>query len=116
MACNQADRILQSALVHVPGSTEQIVTLELFNVIDEFLRRSSTWRYETDITLQEGMADYGLALPADATTVRALGVMNKLPVRRRQLRCRSGLGQPMEICGSMDRWRAAIMEAPARQH
>jgi hypothetical protein len=77
MACNQADRILQSVLVHVPGSTETIVTLELFNVIDEFLRRSSAWRYETDIILQEGMADYGMALPADAVTVRAIGVMHR---------------------------------------
>jgi hypothetical protein len=75
--CNQADRILQSAMVHVPGSTEQVVTLELFNVIDEFLRRSSAWRYETDVILQEGMSDYGMALPADATTVRALGVMHR---------------------------------------
>lgn len=79
--CNQADRILQSVTVHVPGVTEPVVTLELFNVMDEFLRRTSAWRYETEITLQEGMFDYGLALPADATLVRALAITHSgLPV------------------------------------
>ena len=40
MACGPADRIMQSLLVHVPGAGEPVIQLELFNVVDEYLRRT----------------------------------------------------------------------------
>jgi hypothetical protein len=81
MTCEPADRLLQSLLVHAPGTTEAIVKLEMFNVMDEFFRRTSAWRHEAEITLEETITEYSLYLPADAAFVRMMGVsLNNTPV------------------------------------
>jgi hypothetical protein len=72
---------MQTLKVHVPGATDPLLQLEVFNVIDEFLRRTSAWRYRTDITLEVDQPEYFLAAPADSQVVRALGVVhNGLPL------------------------------------
>ena len=53
-----------------------MLDLELYNVMDEFFRRTNAWRYGQDIELTEEL-DYPLAVPAGATIVRALGVTHK---------------------------------------
>ena len=63
-------------MVHAPGVTDAMINLELFNVMDEFFRRTNAWRYAQDIELTEEL-DYPLAVPAGATIVRALGVTHK---------------------------------------
>lgn len=80
-ACAPTDRLMQTLTVEVPGAPEAIIQLQLFNVIDEFLRRTNTWRYAVDITVEPGVYEYPLALPADAQLVRMLGVTrNGTPV------------------------------------
>lgn len=80
-SCTPMDRLQQSLLVHAPGSTEAIIRLELFNVLDEFFRRTSAWRYVAQIDLEENVLEYSMALPADATFVRMMGVShNGMPV------------------------------------
>jgi hypothetical protein len=82
--CSPIDRLMQTLKVHVPGVTDPLLQLEIFNVIDEFLRRTSAWRYRTDITLEVNVAEYFLATPADAEVVRAMGVVhNGLPLTGR---------------------------------
>ena len=84
-ACGPIDRILQTLKVDVPGATDAVISLHLFNAIDEFLRRTSAWKYEQDIDLLEGIDDYALALPLDSTIVRVMGVMhNSVPVANAQ--------------------------------
>ena len=50
-----------------------MIQLQLFNVMDEFFRRTSTWRYANDITLTED-TQYDLSVPSGAVVVRALSV------------------------------------------
>lgn len=79
--CLATDRLLQSLRVHTPGATEDMIKLELFNVIDEFFRRTSAWQEEVDIGLQKGYVEYGIPMPVNATMVRALGVRhNGIPM------------------------------------
>jgi hypothetical protein len=58
-----------------------MLTLELFNVIDEFFRRTSAWRYYEDIALEEGSLEYGFSVPAQSVVVRLLAVTHsEVPV------------------------------------
>jgi hypothetical protein len=81
MTCAPTDRLLQTIKVHAPGATDAIINLELFNVMDEFFRRTSSWHHLSDIVLAEGMVEYGFNLPVNTQVVRMLGVThNDFPV------------------------------------
>jgi hypothetical protein len=72
---------MQTLTVELPGAPEAIIQLQLFNVIDEFLRRTNAWRYELEIAIEADTHDYGLAMPVDSQLVRMLGVSrNGTPV------------------------------------
>lgn len=80
-SCAPTDRLMQTLRVDLPGSGDELLQLQLFNVIDEFCRRTNAWRQETDITLEEGVVEYGLGIPADSAIVRVMGVsQNGVPV------------------------------------
>jgi hypothetical protein len=81
MTCAPTDRLLQTLRVHVPGVTDPMLQLETFNVIDEFFRRTSAWRYRTDIDLETGLTEYHLVTPADSEVIRMMGVIhNGMPL------------------------------------
>jgi hypothetical protein len=81
VVCAPNDRLLQSLRVHVPGATDPLIELELFNVMDEFFRRTSAWRHVSDIDLVENVLEYGFVVPADTTVVRLMGVTHQnIPV------------------------------------
>jgi len=81
-SCAPLDRLIQTITVECPGVTEELITLQLFNVVDEFFRRTSAWRYYEDITLEEGKSDYVYSVPSDAAIVRTLAVShNGIPMR-----------------------------------
>lgn len=81
MTCAPTDRLMQTLRVRVPGCTDPMIELELFNSIDEFLRRTSAWKHEEEITLDPGLIEYDLATPAGSTLVRVMGVSyNGMPV------------------------------------
>lgn len=76
-----ADRLMQSIRVRVTGATDAIITLELFNAIDEFLKRTMAWRETNDITLVGDTLEYDMGVPAGAEVVRIIKVThNGLPV------------------------------------
>lgn len=80
-SCSPTDRIMQTLRTRVAGAADPMIELELFNSIDEFLRRTMTWKYSTDIQLQEGEDEYALGLPGDSVLVRLLGASyNGTPV------------------------------------
>lgn len=79
--CTPVDRLLQTLKVHVPGATDQMLSLEIFNTIDEFCRRTSAWRYQSEIQLDLTNTEYDMSLPVDSEFVRMLGVtLNGAPV------------------------------------
>jgi hypothetical protein len=81
MTCEPTDRIMQTLRTNIPGATDPMIELQLFNTVDEFLRRTSTWQVEVPIALQEGITDYALPLPVHSTLVRVLWVLHRdLPV------------------------------------
>jgi hypothetical protein len=51
-----------------------MLELELFNTIDEFLRRTMAWKEQESVFLADGVNEYPIPMPADATLVRVLGV------------------------------------------
>src|SRR5262245_19917533 len=80
-SCSPADRLLQTLKVWAPGAADAIIELTLFNVIDEFLRRTSAWRWPVDIELLDNEVNYPLPLPEDAVLVRMMAVThNGVPV------------------------------------
>jgi len=76
MVCAPTDRLMQTLKVHVPGVTDPMLQIEVFNVMDEFFRRTSAWRYRTDIDLEANVSEYSFATPADSEVVRMLGVVH----------------------------------------
>jgi hypothetical protein len=77
MTCEPTDRLLQSLKVHAPGVTDAMVNLELFNVVDEFFRRTSAWHYGQDIELEENRYEYGFGIPEGSNVVRLLSVTHQ---------------------------------------
>ena len=77
MSCAESDRILQTLRVNAPGVTDAMLNLQMFNVIDEFLRRTNAWQYLQDIELEEDTYQYDVATPAGSVVVRWLGVSHK---------------------------------------
>lgn len=83
--CGPIDRLLQTLKVDVPGATDGVISLHLFNTMDEFFRRTSAWRFEQDIGLAVDMQDYPLALPLDTAIVRLMNIThNSMPVANAQ--------------------------------
>jgi len=79
--CEPSDRLLQSLRVSVPGVTDELISLQLFNTMDEFFRRTSAWQFEADIEMQENIWEYGFSTPSDTTVVRLMGVSHQnIPV------------------------------------
>lgn len=76
-ACAPTDRLLQTLRVHTPGATDDLINLELFNVMDEFFRRTSAWQHHAEITLVENTVEYSFGVPGDAQVVRMLGVTHQ---------------------------------------
>jgi hypothetical protein len=74
MTCEPTDRLLQTLRVQTPGATDDMISLHLYNIMDEFFRRTSAWIYETDIELKVDLVEYGLGVPSGAIMVRAMGV------------------------------------------
>lgn len=80
-ACVPFDRLLQTIKITMPGVTDQMLNVIIFNVVDEFLRRTSAWRYFNEIALAEDRVDYDLNIPADSAVVRIIGVShNGIPL------------------------------------
>jgi hypothetical protein len=96
--CEPADRLMQSLLVHVPGATEDVLKLELFNVIDEFFKRSMAWRYLIEVTLEPGIIEYSYGLPGNAHLIRVIGATHN--------------GQPMVAAASQVTQRSLGSLAP----
>lgn len=81
-ACGPSDRLMQTIKLEAPGVTDPMLQIQVFNVVDEFCRRTSAWRYREDVDLEVGLSEYQFSLPVDAAIVRVLGVgHNGSPLR-----------------------------------
>ena len=80
-ACIPTDRLLQTIQVHAPGVTTEMISLELFNAMDEFFKRTSAWRHKDDVKLEKGVIEYSYGVPSGAELVRMIGIThNGIPV------------------------------------
>lgn len=81
MTCAPTDRLLQTLRVSVPGATDDMLKISIFNTMDEFLRRTSAWKYKEDVQLLADTYEYDLAAPSTAALVRVMeATHNDVPV------------------------------------
>lgn len=66
------DRLLNTLRNRVPGVTDAVMQLELFNAIDDHLRRTNAYRWDTDIQLQLDSVQFPIFPPGGTTLVRIL--------------------------------------------
>lgn len=72
MACEPMDRILQTLKTRVPGVTDALLQVELFNTLDRFFRRTNVWRYLSETTLEKDVTRYDIFPPNDSELVRIM--------------------------------------------
>jgi hypothetical protein len=78
------ERIMKNARVHLPGALDSAIQLELFNVLDEFLKTSQIWREEVSFTVRPDRLTYDVESEDEtALVVDLLEVKNSdgIPVR-----------------------------------
>lgn len=73
-ACIPTDRLMQTLRTQVPGVTDDMLNLQIFNCVDEFLRRTNAWKEVAEIDLELDNSMYGLPIPAGAALIRVMGV------------------------------------------
>lgn len=75
------DRLMQTIRVAVPGATDDMISLQLFNVMDKFFRRSLAWRVQNDIVLEDNRTEYDVDLPIGSVAILAISAThNGIPV------------------------------------
>jgi hypothetical protein len=72
---------MQTLKVSVPGVTDELLNVYLFNVLDEFFRRTNAWQFRDEIELIENTYEYPFDVPGNTQVVRLLGVEhNNVPI------------------------------------
>lgn len=71
------DNLLDTLRLHLPGSLDGVIRLELFNTIDEFCRTSDAYRQVLQITLVEGTSNYIITPPSNTAIARVISVAHK---------------------------------------
>lgn len=67
------DRLIATAKIRLPTVTTAALNLELFNVIDEFFRETSAWRYEAVVPLIAGDTRFPIFAPSGTSLVQVMG-------------------------------------------
>lgn len=71
-------RIMSNARVSLPGALDSAIQLEMFNVLDEFLRTSQVWREDVNIVTRTDRLTYDVDSDDEqAEVVDLLGVVNE---------------------------------------
>lgn len=80
-ASTEADRIINTLRIELPGATDAAIYLALFNTIDEFLRGSNAWRVEAQVNLVFGVLQYPIFPPGGTSLIRVIGAQHRgMPV------------------------------------
>jgi hypothetical protein len=70
--CDELDRLMATLRVNLPGATDPLIKMTLFDAIDAHLRRTNAWRYETDVQLYPRQTQYDIYPPAETALVRVM--------------------------------------------
>jgi len=82
-AYSEFDRLMNTLRVRLPGAIDAAIRLELFNTIDDFLRRSNAWRYFQSIPIVAGQTNYAISPPNGTVMVRTIAAtQNGVPVQQ----------------------------------
>ena len=80
------DRLMKNARIALPGSLDNAISLELFNVLDQFFRDSGIWTEEIPFTVLAGDpvgTIYYIEPAGVSSIVRLIGVRNYDSFRQR---------------------------------
>ena len=66
------DFLMDNLKSKIPGAIEPMIEAELANMLDEFCRRSLTWREEAEVDLVAGIKVYEVAPPIGETFVHMI--------------------------------------------
>ncbi|HLL28969.1 MAG TPA: hypothetical protein VKT73_15135 [Xanthobacteraceae bacterium] len=75
-------RILDNLRVRLPGALDTALKLELFNVLNEFLKKSNAWQEDILVDVKPGVTDYPIE-PADGVINRVMQVVNSAGINVR---------------------------------
>jgi hypothetical protein len=76
------DRLINDAMVRLPGALEDQIKRELFNTLDEFFTNSNIWREDISVTTEVGEDTYILGQSEPGTILRLMWLYdaNQTPV------------------------------------
>ena len=77
----ETDRLINNLRIRVPGATDSAITLELYNVLDDFLNETNVWQEEIVIQPVAGQLTYQLDSLDAASIHRLLGVYDSSGAR-----------------------------------
>jgi hypothetical protein len=66
------DRLMTDIRVKVPGAVDEQIKLNLFNVVDQHLRKTNAWRNISQVDLRQGLTTYPIFPPSGTALVRVL--------------------------------------------
>lgn len=69
-------RLLDNLRIRVPGATDDVLKLELFNVLNEFFQDSNCWFNDVEFTVTSGVTEYTVTPAGVSSPVRLVGVVN----------------------------------------
>lgn len=76
MASLDLTRLMNNVRLRVPGALDSAIQLELFNVLDEFLRETNVWQEAINFRTRAATADYSIEPESVSTIVRLIKLQN----------------------------------------
>lgn len=76
MARADVNRLMDNLRIKLPGALDGVLQLELFNVLDEFLKTTCAWQEEIPFTTKAGETEYFVTAVGPSQIVRLMWVRN----------------------------------------
>lgn len=81
MNSDDAKRIIENTKIRVPGALEDVMKLELYNVVRDFLDGTDAWQEDIPVHVQADRKTYYLSASGEVARLKSLVDSNGLPVR-----------------------------------
>ncbi len=73
---DELNRLMDNLRIRLPGAVDGALKLELFNTLDDFLKRTNIWKETFDFDTEDGERSYTLYITTPCLVVRLLSLKN----------------------------------------